>query len=182
MWILVVVVLLKGKQALWNISQGSGTNPWWFTAIFLKIMNIRWNSYSFVLLQNKGSDWFKNPYHLSDNSIWKNQVRWTWFLICFEVDFYCLCSLQKSNLKLIFAVSRELYHLVAISRSLIFMNTRKYCNYISKRKGKYFYTFNHFHIVKSKIAQSYYYDPQSAGINMQSPQSRTTPRRLTLTM
>ena len=30
------------------------------------------------------------------------------------------------------------------------------------------------------IAQIYYYDPQSAGINLQSPQSATTPRRLTL--
>ena len=59
---------------------------------------------------------------------------------------------------------------------------RKKCYHFLKRKGKYFYTFNHFHIVKSKISQSYYYDPQSAGINMQSPQSRTTPRRLTLTM
>ena len=30
------------------------------------------------------------------------------------------------------------------------------------------------------IAQISYYDPQSAGINLQSPQSATTPRRLTL--
>ena len=34
---------------------------------------------------------------------------------------------------------------------------------------------------KSKIAQIYYYDPQSARINVQSPQSESTPRRLTLT-
>ena len=47
----------------------------------------------------------------------------------------------------------------------------------SKRKGKYFYTFNHSYSEKSQIC---YYDPQSAGINMQSPQSATTPRRLTL--
>ena len=33
---------------------------------------------------------------------------------------------------------------------------------------------------KSKIAQIYYYDPQSAGINVQSHQSESTPRRLTL--
>ena len=32
-----------------------------------------------------------------------------------------------------------------------------------------------------KITQIYYYDPQSAGINVQSPQTATTPRRLTLT-
>ena len=33
---------------------------------------------------------------------------------------------------------------------------------------------------KSKIAQIYYYEPQSAGRNVQSPQSKSTPRRLTL--
>ena len=33
---------------------------------------------------------------------------------------------------------------------------------------------------KKKIEQIYYYDPQPAGINMQSPQSESTPRRLTL--
>jgi hypothetical protein len=33
---------------------------------------------------------------------------------------------------------------------------------------------------KSKIAQIYYYDPQSAEINMQSPQSDLTPWTLTL--
>ena len=31
-----------------------------------------------------------------------------------------------------------------------------------------------------KIAQIYYYDPQSAGINLQSPQSDSTPWTLTL--
>ena len=33
---------------------------------------------------------------------------------------------------------------------------------------------------KSKIAQIYYYDRQSAGINLQSPQSDSTPWTLTL--
>ena len=33
---------------------------------------------------------------------------------------------------------------------------------------------------KEKIAQIYYYDPQSARIKVQSPQSESTPRRLTL--
>ena len=33
---------------------------------------------------------------------------------------------------------------------------------------------------KSKIAQIYYYDPQSAGIDLQSPQSDSTPWTLTL--
>ena len=32
----------------------------------------------------------------------------------------------------------------------------------------------------SKIAQIYYYDPQSAGINLHSPQSDSTPWTLTL--
>jgi hypothetical protein len=30
------------------------------------------------------------------------------------------------------------------------------------------------------MAKIYYYDPQSTGINMQSPQKESTPRRLTL--
>ena len=44
-------------------------------------------------------------------------------------------------------VSKELNHLEAIlhvyARGSIFMNQKKYY-YFSKRKGKYFYTFNHF--------------------------------------
>ena len=48
-----------------------------------------------------------------------------------------------------------------------------------------FDTFNHSYGEKSLnrgtyMAEIYYYDPQSAGINLQSPQSATTPRRLTL--
>ena len=42
-------------------------------------------------------------YLISEKSIWKNQVRQTGFLVYFELDFYCLCSLQKSVSKLIFA-------------------------------------------------------------------------------
>ena len=45
-------------------------------------------------------------YLISEKSIWKNQVRRNGFLVDFELDFYCLCSLQKSILKLIFAVCR----------------------------------------------------------------------------
>ena len=30
----------------------------------------------------------------------KNQVAQTWFLVYFYLDFYCICSLQKSNSKL----------------------------------------------------------------------------------
>ena len=35
-------------------------------------------------------------YLISEKSIWKNQVHRTRFLVYFERDFYCLCSLQKS--------------------------------------------------------------------------------------
>ena len=35
-------------------------------------------------------------YLISEKSIWKNQVRQTGFLVYFELDFYCLCRLQKS--------------------------------------------------------------------------------------
>jgi drug/metabolite transporter (DMT)-like permease len=35
-------------------------------------------------------------YLISEKSIWKNQVRQTGFLVYFELDFYCPCSLQKS--------------------------------------------------------------------------------------
>ena len=47
-----------------------------------------------------------------------------------------------------------------------------------REKGNTFYTFNTFYSEKSsnlsKIAQIYHYDPQSAGINVQSPQSEST--------
>ena len=48
----------------------------------------------------------RRPIHLYlifKKSSWKNQVRQTEFLVYFELDFYCLCSLQKSISKLIFA-------------------------------------------------------------------------------
>ena len=41
-------------------------------------------------------------YLIFEKSSWKNPVRRTGFLVYFELDFYCLCSLQKSILKLIF--------------------------------------------------------------------------------
>ena len=41
-------------------------------------------------------------YLISEKSIWKNQVRRTGFLVYFQLDFYCLYSLQKSISKLIF--------------------------------------------------------------------------------
>ena len=42
-------------------------------------------------------------YSISEKSIRKNQAQRTGFLVYLELDFYCLCSLQKSILKLIFA-------------------------------------------------------------------------------
>ena len=42
-------------------------------------------------------------YLISEKSIWKNHVQRTGFLVYFELDFYFLCSLQKSISKLIFA-------------------------------------------------------------------------------
>ena len=88
-------------------------------------------------------------------------------------------------------VSKELNHLAAILHvyawSLNFMKLKEFfCYYFSKRKWKYFYTFYHFYsenlkvFKKSKIAQIYYCDPESARINLQSPQSDSTPWTLTL--
>ena len=45
-----------------------------------------------------------------------------------------------------------------------------------------FLSFLYIFFKKSKIAQIYYYDPQSAGINLQSPQINSTPWTLTLGM
>ena len=42
-------------------------------------------------------------YLIFEKSIWKNQVRRIGFFVYFELDFYSLCSLQKSIWKLIFA-------------------------------------------------------------------------------
>jgi hypothetical protein len=70
-----------------------------------------------------------------------------------------------------------------LCREFDFYEVKKNWELFLKRKGKYFYNFNQFYskvFKKSKIAQIYYYDPQSAGINLQSPQSESTPRRLTL--
>jgi len=64
-------------------------------------------------------------------------------------------------------------HFACLCRGFEFYEVKKKnCYYFSKRIWKYFYTFNHFYIEKSskksnKIAQIYYYDPQSAGINLE---------------
>ena len=75
-------------------------------------------------------------------------------------------------------------HFACLCRGFDFYEVKKKYYCFSRRKGKYFYTFNNFYSEKSskksKIAQIYYYEPQSAGLNVQSPQSESTPRRLTL--
>ena len=63
------------------------------------------------------------------------------------------------------------------------MKQKKIDYQFSKRKGKYIYTFDYsydFGHIAKYIAQICYSDPQSAWINMQSPQSATTPGKLTL--
>ena len=42
-------------------------------------------------------------YLIFEISSWKNPVWGTGFLVYFEMDFYCLCSLKKTISKLIFA-------------------------------------------------------------------------------
>ena len=61
---------------------------------------------------------FIRPIHLYlifEKSSLKNQIRQTGFLVYFELDFYCLCSLQKSISKLIFESKKY------ISSNLIFL-------------------------------------------------------------
>ena len=41
-------------------------------------------------------------YLISEKSIWKNPVLQTGFLVYFELNFYCLCSLQESISKFVF--------------------------------------------------------------------------------
>ena len=72
-----------------------------------------------------------------------------------------------------------------LCREFDFYEVKKSIIIFSKRKGKHFYTFNHFYSEKSsKRAKEHksttYNDHQSAGIKVQSPQSESTPRRLTL--
>ena len=40
-------------------------------------------------------------YLISEKSIWKNQVWRTGFLVYFELDFYCLCSLCRLKIQLV---------------------------------------------------------------------------------
>ena len=53
-------------------------------------------------------------YLIFEKSTWRNQVRQTGLKTYFELDFHCLCSLQKSILKLIFAVMNLLCLLLGL--------------------------------------------------------------------
>ena len=91
-------------------------------------------------------------------------------MLSMEIPAFAVCIHVWQLWQYVELVSKGLNHLAAIlhvyAGILIFMKyLRKY--YFSKRKGKYFYTFNHFYSEKCKIAQIYYYDPKSAGINTQ---------------
>ena len=86
-------------------------------------------------------------------------------------------------------VSKELNHLGTILHvfaGVWFLWSKKICFFViifQKEKGNTFtlLIFLKWKVFKkSKIAQIYYYDPQSAGINMQSPQSDLIPWTLTL--
>ena len=50
--------------------------------------------YSIILEDRK---WYQPNALIICTWFLKNQVRQTWFLVYFELDFYCLCSLQKSS-------------------------------------------------------------------------------------
>ena len=73
-------------------------------------------------------------------------------------------------------------HFACLCRGFESYEVKKNCYYFSKRKWKYFYTFYHFYSEKSSEEQNSttYYEPQSAGINLQSLQSDSTPWTLTL--
>ena len=70
-------------------------------------------------------------------------------------DLFYNNSRQKSRqLWLLELVSKELNHLAAIlhvyaAQGFEFYEVKKICYYFSKRKWKYFYTFNHFYSEKS---------------------------------
>ena len=64
-----------------------------------KILSFAWRIWKWKEKKDKKyvSSWPPvDLYLISEKSIWKNQVQRTDFLVYFELDFYCLCSLQKS--------------------------------------------------------------------------------------
>ena len=74
-------------------------------------------------------------------------------------------------------------HFACLCREFDFCEINKNIIIFQKEKGNTFTLLIIFvvkSLQKSKIAQIYYYDPQSAGINLQSPRSDSTPWTLTL--
>ena len=74
-------------------------------------------------------------------------------------------------------------HFACLCREFDFSDVKKNIIIFQKEKGNTFPLLIIFimkSLQKSKIAQIYYYDPQSTGINLQSPQSDSTPWTLTL--
>ena len=75
-------------------------------------------------------------------------------------------------------------HFAFLCRGFEFYEVKKTFVIIFQKENRSTFTLLIIFIVKSlqkrKIAQIYYYEPQSAGINLQSPQSESTPRRLNL--
>ena len=104
-WIWIIFHFLDKDQALWNVSEIdeyiSSGNVWW-------LQNSR-NCVRPVIKEQLIGFTLGRPslppvdlYLISEKSIWKNQVWRTGFLVYFELDSYCLCSLHKSISKLIF--------------------------------------------------------------------------------
>ena len=67
-------------------------------------------------------------------------------------------------------------HFACICQGVDFYEVKKVLLFF---KQKYFHSFNHFYSEKSTNLQIYY-DPQSARMNVQPPQGKSTPRRLAL--
>ena len=75
---------------------------WHFSCQFFYVVNLKWQIKNYKRLsQSRYNRRFLHLYLISEKSSWKDQVWWTGFLVYFELDFYCLCSLQKSISKLI---------------------------------------------------------------------------------
>ena len=81
-------------------------------------------------------------YLIYEKSIWKNQVGRTGFLVYSQLDFYCLRSMQKSILKLIFAGQKS-------SLLNLIFTTWFFKNQVQINKGWrsiatfYYYSINH---------------------------------------
>ena len=98
--------MVKKQLETFRIFSASLSKGSTFVTVSLYTVTLVCNSKSFIGTNHYyASKKFRPPvdlYLISEKSIWKNQVRQTGFLVYFELDFYCLCSLQKSILKLNF--------------------------------------------------------------------------------